>query len=223
MVLFWRACLALYLVAPPLLADGLGPHNNPHNKDFSGHWELDYQLSDHPSEKIQRLYIQARSEARRQAERAQNTGRFVDPQIFNLQPIIGLGRLTEKIAQATVLDVTQAEDHVVIRRNDDYALICDFTNLGWKQSPVGTEGCTWDEDQLVFQVALPEGLNVFHRLSIAADRSRLNVATTVTVDGVRYPFTLNRVYMPYEPGQGMYNCEFTIATQTTCTLRGSEN
>jgi hypothetical protein len=29
---------------------------NRHNVDFSGSWELDYQLSDHPSEKIRYLY-----------------------------------------------------------------------------------------------------------------------------------------------------------------------
>lgn len=193
---------------------------NPHDRDFSGHWELDYQLSDHPQEKIRSLYIQAKSQAERLYERAQNSGRYVDPQIFNYQSIIGLGRLTEKIARATVLDITQEGDHVVIRRNDDYALVCDFEDMGFKKSPVGVEGCAWQEDQLTFQVALPEGLNVLHRLSIAADRSRLNIATTVMVDGIRYPFTLNRVYMPYEPGEGLYDCEFTIAKQTTCTLRG---
>lgn len=193
---------------------------NPHDRDFSGHWELDYQLSDHPHEKIHSLYIQAKSQAERMYERAQNTGRYVDPQIFNYQSIIGMGRLAEKIAKATVLDITQEDDNVVIRRNDDYSLVCDFADMGFKQNAVGMEGCAWQEDQLTFQVALPEGLNVLHRLSIASDRSRLNVATTVMVDGIRYPFTLNRVYMPYEPGEGLYDCEFTIATQTTCTLRG---
>mgnify|MGYP003958008959 CR=1 FL=1 len=40
---------------------------NRHNVDFSGSWELDYQLSDHPSEKIRYLYIQARAQAERAA------------------------------------------------------------------------------------------------------------------------------------------------------------
>ena len=214
--------LPILLLLIPLAALSAESHLNPHDRDYSGHWELDYQLSDHPQEKIRSLYVQARSQAQRLAERAQNFGRYVDPQIFNYQSIIGLGRLTEKIAKATVLDITQGDDHVVIRRNDDYALVCDFTDLGFKQSAIGTEGCAWQEDQLTFQVALPEGLNVLHRLSIAADRSRLNIATTVIVDGIRYPFTLNRVYMPYEPGEGLYDCEYTIATQTTCTLRGQD-
>jgi hypothetical protein len=194
---------------------------NRHNVDFSGSWELDYQLSDHPSEKIRYLYVQARAQAERALERAQNSGRYVDPRIFNVESVVGLGRLAEKIAQATVLTITQENDHVVINRNDDFALICDFGDMGWKQSAIGTEGCAWDEDQLAFQIALPDGLSVYHQFSIAADRSRINVATTVKVSGISYPFTLNRVYMPFEPGEGMFECTYTIANQTSCTLSGS--
>ena len=194
---------------------------NRHNVDFSGSWELDYQLSDHPSEKIRYLYIQARAQAERAAERAKNSGRYVDPRIFNVQSVIGLGRLTEKIAQATVFTITQEADHIVINRNDDFALVCDFGEMGWKENAVGIEGCAWDEDQLAFQIALPDGLSVFHQFSIASDRSRINVATTVKVSGISYPFTLNRVYMPFEPGEGMFECTYTIANQTTCTLSGS--
>ena len=211
------------LLLPPLSVAAADEHRravNPHERDFSGHWELDYQLSDHPNEKIRSLYIQAKSRAERLAERAQHAGHYLDQRMFNYRSIIGLGRLAEKIAQATVLDIRQKADHIVIKRNDDYSLVCDFTDMGFKLNAVGTEGCAWQEDQLTFQVALPEGLHVLHRLSIAADRSRLNIATTVLVDGIHHPFTLNRVYMPYQPGEGMYNCAYTIATQTTCTLRG---
>jgi hypothetical protein len=92
--------------------------------------------------------------------------------------------------------------------------------MGWKENAIGIEGCTWDEDQLAFQIGLPDGLSVFHQFSIAADRSRINVATTVKVSGISYPFTLNRVYMPFEPGEGMFECTYTIANQTSCTLSG---
>jgi hypothetical protein len=214
-LLVWVFLLALI----PVWASAEGA--NRHNVDFSGSWELDYQLSDHPSEKIRYLYTQARAQAERAAERAQNSGRYVDPRMFNVQSVIGLGRLTEKIAQATVLTITQENDHVVISRNDDFSLICDFGDMGWKQNAIGTEGCAWDEDQLAFQIALPDGLSVYHQFSIAADRSRINVATTVKVSGVSYPFTLNKVYMPFEPGEGAFDCSYTIANQTSCTLSGS--
>lgn len=209
--------VALLAVLPVCFSAG-GP--NRHNVDFSGSWELDYQLSDHPSEKIRYLYIQARAQAERAAERAQSSGRYVDPRVFDVQSVIGLGRLTEKIAQATVLTITQKDDHILIKRNDDFALVCDFGEMGWKENTIGIEGCAWDEDQLAFQIALPDGLSVFHQFSIAADRSRINVATTVRVSGVSSPFTLNRVYMPFQPGEGLFECTYTIANQTSCTLSG---
>lgn len=215
------ALLFALLLISPLALKAQEARVNPHRIDFSGSWEMDYQLSDHAAEKTRQLYVQARSMAQRAAERAQNSGRMIDPQILNVQSIVGLGRLVETIAQATVLTVKQTANHIVVERNDDFALVCDFQALGIIASPVGREGCFWDEDQLIFQVALPEGLNVIHRLSLAADRSRINVATTVNISGIRYPFTLNRVYMPFEPGAGQFACEYTIANQTTCTLRGN--
>jgi len=217
---FRRLVIILLMLAPVLV---VAANANRHSIDFSGYWELDYQLSDHPGEKIRWLYTQARAEAERAMERARNSGRYVDPQVLNFKSIIGLGRLAEKIAQSTVLTVTQQGDHIVIKRNDDFSLVCDFNDMGWKQNAIGTEGCAWQEDQLVFQIALPEGLSVLYRLSLATDRSRLNVATTVQISGIRYPFTLNRVYMPFEPGEGQFSCEFTVASQTTCTLSGSPN
>ena len=210
--------LVLSIFSQPLRA----ADSNRHSIDFTGSWELDYQLSDHVNEKIRWLYVQAKSEAERQMERARNSRHYyMDPMMGNFQAIIGLGRLAEKIAQATVLTIEQVNDHIIINRNDDFALICDFRATEPTLSPIGEEVCGWDEDQLIFQIALPDGMQVFHRLSIATDGTRMNIATTVRIAGIYYPFTLNRVYMPFEPGEGMFNCEYTIASQTTCTLGGN--
>lgn len=190
--------------------------------DFTGHWELDYQLSDHTNEKIRWLYVQAKSDYERQIERSKASGvRTMDSSLGNFQSIIGLGRLAEIVAQATVLDITQDKNHIVIKRDEDFALICDFRSKEATRNTVGIEACGWRNDQLAFQIVLPDGLIVHHLLSLAADRSRMNIATTVAVSGTAYPFTLNRVYMPYEPGQGMFDCDYTIANQTTCSLGGS--
>ena len=226
---FYRR-LGLLLVASALNVSALAqvamaetPAINPFSVDFSGSWEMDYQTSDHASEKTRQLYVEARSAARRAAERARTSGRMIDPQIYNINSIVGLGRLAEVIAQATVLTISQSPNNIVIERNDDFALVCDFNNLGVREGAIGSEGCYWQGDQLFFRIALPDGLNILHRLSIAADRSRINVATTVKIDGIRYPFTLNRVYMPFEPGADQFQCEYTIADQTTCTLNGSDD
>ena len=195
---------------------------NRHDVDFSGNWELDYQLSDHPNEKIRQVYVETRSKIEAQLRRRYDGAVVVDPSTFNLQSIVGLGQLAERIGQATVLDIKQRDGHIFIERNDDFSLICNFADMQPKASVTGVEACSWDEDQLIFRIALPDGLNVEHKLSIAADRSRLNVATTVWIDSIAYPFTLNRVYMPYQPGEGLYHCEYTIARQTTCSLGGSQ-
>ena len=195
---------------------------NRHDIDFAGNWELDYQLSDHPNEKIRQVYLETRSRIEAQLRRQSNRAVVVDPSIFNLQSIVGLGQLAERIGQATVLEISQRDGHIVIQRNDDFSLICDFADMQPKASVIGAEACAWDEDQLIFRIALPDGLNVEHKLSIAADRGRLNIATTVWIDGIAYPFTLNRVYMPFQPGEGLYHCEYTIARLTTCSLGGSQ-
>lgn len=206
-----RAACCLLLILSSSVAEGA----NRYEVSFAGNWELDYQMSDHPSEKIRHVYTETRAALERELQRQ---SRYVDPQMLNLSSIVGLGRLAERIAQATVLNISQAADHIIVKRNDDFALTCDFDQMNEQQSVIGSEACHWEEDQLVFRIALPDGLRVQHRLSIARDRSRLNVATTVQLAGVRYPFTLNMVYMPYEEGESQYRCEFTIAKQTTCTL-----
>ena len=215
----YRLPCLLLLLLPMMLA---AIEVNRHNIDFSGNWELDYQLSDHPNEKIRQVYIETRSRIEAQLQRQGNQAVIVDQSSFNLHSIIGLGQLAERIGQATVLDISQRDSHIVIQRNDDFSLICDFDDMQRKASMIGAEACAWDEDQLIIRIALPDGLNVGHKLSIAADRSRLNIATTVWIEGVGYPFTLNRVYMPFEPGEGLYHCEYTIARQTTCSLGGSQ-
>ena len=204
---------AVFCPAPVFAAQA----NRP-DVDFSGNWELDYQRSDQINEKVRRLYAQAKSVAERAME---YSSQRIDSRAFHYSSIIDLGRLAEKIAQATVLNIDHENDHIFVKRNDDFALICDFSDMGKKAGNIGEEGCAWEEDQLAFHIILPDGLHVRHRLSIAADRSRLNVATTVRVAGVYYPFTLNRVYMPFEPGEGQFQCEFTLARLTSCTLRGA--
>lgn len=212
--------IILSLLCLSAWADDPGP--NRHDIDFSGHWELDYQRSDHPAEKTRHLYIQARSHAERQMERANNLGQRLDTGYLNVQSIVGLGRLTEKIAQATVLEITQDKEQIMITRNDDFALTCDFSRTGFQTGAIGSESCAWDEDQLIFRILLPDGLQIEHKLSIASDRSRINIETVVAIKGLPYPYILNRVYMPFEPGEGLYRCEFTVARQTTCSLKGTD-
>ena len=187
--------------------------------DFTGSWELDYQRSDRTNTKIRGQYLRAKSEAEREQERARQDRYYhVDSKTANYRAVIGLGRLAEKIAEATLLTISQTPDRVVINREEDFALICDFNAPQPTKTPFGKESCGWRKNQLSFLMILPDGLVVHHLFSIASSRRYLNVATTVRISGVGHPFTLNRVYLPFDPGEGLYDCKYTIAKHKTCTL-----
>ena len=187
--------------------------------DFTGAWELDYQQSEEPNAKIRWLYAQMKSKAERELQRARSDRNYhVDSRVSNPQTIIGLGRLAEKITAATVLNIKQYQDHIIIKRNDDFALICDFNWRELTESPLGKESCSWQKNRLSFLIVLPDGLIVRHLFSMGPSRRQLQVATTVEMSGGNYPFTLNRVYVPLDPSESLYDCKYTIANQTTCSL-----
>ncbi len=203
---------------------------SPHIVDFSGSWELDYELSEHPNDKLRYLYEVARSQILQQqaAQRDNLKAGRVPPgtvsasAINTLQGVIGLGQLAEKITRSNVLTIEQTSETIAVQRDGDFALTCDFISEIIANNPLGDESCGWQGDHLIFNVSLPEGLNVNHRLVLSGNGKRLNVATTVSSSRIRQPFTLNRVFMPFEPGQGLYDCEYTLAKKKTCRLGSSE-
>jgi len=75
----------------------------------------------------------------------------------------------------------------------------------------------------VFAARLPEGLTVINRYSLAKgsqtfENKRLMVSTTLRSDKLSQPFNLNRVYMLFPPGEGQYECAYTIGKKKTCRL-----
>ena len=126
----------------------------------------------------------------------------------------------EMISRAIVLEIKQDDDQIVVNRNDDFALVCDFTAQVRRDSRLGQETCGWLKDQLAFELSLPEGLYVSHLMTLSPNGSRLNLATTVRSRRSTQQFTLNRVYMPYEPLEELYDCQYTLARKKSCTLGG---
>ena len=202
----------------------------PHIVDFSGSWELDYKLTEDPRDKLRWLYEVARSQIQQQnAAMRDPSGRGRMPNdmnrraINNLEGIIGLGSLAEMMARSVVLTVKQSEDYIMVERQGDFSLTCDFIDGQRSGTNLGEEYCGFDsQGQLIFIVSLPEGLTVRNRLVLSQDGSRLNVATTVRSSNLSQEFTLNRVYMPFEAGKGLYECTYTLAKKKTCWLRPSE-
>ncbi len=203
---------------------------SPDPVDFSGSWELDYELSEDPNDKLRYLYEITRSQYMQQeavrrdiakSGRTSSSGVYAAG-INALQGVIGLGKLAEKITRSTVLTIDQSLEDVVVGRQGDFALTCEFLGERHTENALGHESCGWQGDQLIFNVALPEGLNVNHRLVLSDNGRRLNIATTVSSSEIRQLFTLNRVFMPYKPGKGAYECEYTLAKKKTCNLGTAE-
>jgi hypothetical protein len=204
------------------------PEPDPVN--LSGSWELDYELSENANDKLRFLYEVTRSQLHQQqaVQRDIAKGGRVpylpasSAVINSLQGVINLGRLTEMISRSSVLNIEQTEDDIVVAREGDFSLTCDYFADHKPASVLGKETCGWQGNQLVFEVTLPEGLKVNHRLVLSGNGKRLNLATTVSSSQINQLFTLNRVYMPFEPGKGLYECEYTLARKKTCRLGSSE-
>jgi len=190
--------------------------------NFTGSWEVDYKRSESIEDKLRYLYEITRSHYQREISRRDNNFGAIQAARAELQGLIDLGRLTQLITRPQVLTIEQSRDDIVIERQGNFALTCDFNQPEVTNSALGKEVCTWHKDQLVFQLALPGGLTVYHRLAMSPGGERINVATTVSSDNVAQRFSINRVYMPFKPGEGMYKCEFSLAKQKTCYLGDPE-
>ena len=96
--------------------------------DFSGHWELDYKLTEDPRDKLRWLYEVARAQVGQSSRRDKNNPGSVQTirAINDLNGIIRLGKLTESMTRSTVLGIRQSGDYIVVEREGDFALTCDF-------------------------------------------------------------------------------------------------
>lgn len=197
------------------------PAAAPTVPNLSGSWEVDYALSEDPNDKLRYLYEVTRSHLNQQLRRDDRPFSTIAA-MADLQGLIDLGRLADLIVRPGVLTIEQDGGGILVDREGDYTLTCDFLTRAITGNDLGRERCGWQGDDLVFEVALPDGLYVSHRFVLAENGSRLSVATTVAKDDVSQAFTVNRVFMPFEPGKGMYECEQTVARGKTCRLGTSE-
>ncbi len=190
--------------------------------DFSGYWELDLGKSDNIQARLDTLVRELVERARRQAEGRQDRGggMTIGGTGSNSAPsIIGLAKMADMITASQLLEVTQDENDILVKRENNFALTCEFYKGAsqTQESVFGTEICGWNSHQLRFRMFLPDGLSIQHVLSLGSAGDRLNIATTVYSDQVSYPFTLNRVYNRYEPDRGGIRCEMTLTRGKVCT------
>ncbi|WP_371294920.1 hypothetical protein [Haliea sp.] len=194
--------------------------------DFGGQWSLDYGMSDNLQASLNVLVRELQRQAERRAQAAGADPRIPSASLLvggtgsdSGSAIIGLAQMADLVSRSPLLDITQDQQGIRVRREDDFSLDCDF-HEGRPQAvetPLGRELCAWDGHQLVFVLSLPDGLGIRHRLTLGPDGQLLNIASTVSSDRVSQPFTLNRVYRRIEPGAQGFSCQQTLTRGTVCT------
>lgn len=191
--------------------------------DMSGNWEVDFKLTENAQEKLLYLYEIATSQIRQQANRRNDRNAIASRQVVqqsidDLGDLIKLGTLADSMNRSNVLRIEQGQDYVLIKREDDFALNCEL-GLNAPDLEAGQEWCGFDTNgKLIFVSRLPQGLDIVHEYLLSEDTERLSATTTVRTPALRNPYSITRIYMPFEQGSSLYNCEFTLQKKKTCWL-----
>jgi len=182
--------------------------------DFSGSWERDYSRSDDAQAVLNSML---RRITRPMPDPAYPGAGPYPAQDFS--KLVALAQLAELITRPDVLTISQNEYEISIARKDDFAMLCEFYDGHAKrtQSDYGTEICNWNGRQLESLLVLPDGLLISHRFTISDDGQNLHVATTVSSNATRTPFTLNRVYMKFDAPESDFNCVETLSMKRVCS------
>jgi len=198
--------------------------DNKEAVNFSGSWEMDYSQSDNTQEKLDSIVRDLNRQAERRAKgnmhQGPGGGIMINAAGANSgSSVLGLVRLADLITQSPLLEVTQNLHKIRVKREAEFDLTCEFYpgELREVETPFGTEICGWNGHQLVFKLLLPDGLSMQHVMTMGATGQKLNVATTVVSGQVSFPFTLNRVFNRFEPGDDGYRCEVTLTRGRVCT------
>jgi len=186
--------------------------------NLSGSWEVDYAMSEHPNDKLKYLYEVTRSYLQQQVSRRDQPPGIAKAAMADLQGVVDLGRLAELITRTSVLTIEQSDNQIVVSRDGNFSLVCDLREIKVTGNDLGREICGWNGNELIFHVSLPDGLSVNHRLILSDRADRLSMSTTVRSERISQPFSINRVFMPFEPVESEFDCEYTLEKKRTCRL-----
>jgi len=199
------------------------PLRTEDTQDFAGNWEKNYQLSDDFNARfslyvadIQRIFTNT------QGRPDINFGGIAGSGL-STEAINGLARFTEELTRTPVIDIVQDEERINIEREDDFTLSCDYKDRQYTQSTntFGADTCGWNQQRLVFQMALAGGLNISHQFSLSPDSTLLNITTSVSSDLVAVPIVISNFYQRYTPPAEDYNCVLTLTRNNVCSQRGT--
>jgi len=197
---------------PPAVTDDMRRVDGELPADFSGNWERDYARSDEVDDVLRRVWYELSRAQQDPAYPAPSTPR-------NLNSLLPLARLAEEITRPDVLTITQDETRILVEREDDFAITCEFHGgvAAPTDSDYGTELCGWDGEHLVSHLELPRGLEVTHRMTVSGDQESLRIVTTVASPTSRLPFTLRRFYRKFEYMPSGFRCIETLSKKRVCS------
>jgi hypothetical protein len=193
--------------------------------DFSGSWEMNYARSERAAGIMEALYTAQQREAQKHARRPY---RNREPAIAiggpgggSLASLVPLARFAEYITTSTIVEISQTDKDIQISRNQDFTLGCDFLQktIDREANPLGSEVCGWDGRDLVLRLALPDKLDVLHRLTISPDGNELRIATTVSSGGQSRSFTINKFFYRFDSPPENFQCQFTLTRGNVCSRR----
>ncbi|NNF16169.1 MAG: hypothetical protein HKN70_05445 [Gammaproteobacteria bacterium] len=205
---------------PPPMVEVAGKTHMP--VDFSGSWERDYSKGGDINEGLKKIYRQL-SRSAQYAGTIDGRYQPLNSSSVSMGAIIASARLADSISRSDLLEIVQGNSEIRVNREEDFTLTCEFDGSTFQQTKTafGTELCGWDGGQMVFNLALPDGLAVAHRLTISPDKQELHVATTVRAGATQTPFSVYRYYTRIEPLPSKYDCVQTLSRKRVCTIRGA--
>jgi hypothetical protein len=191
-------------------------------RDFSGHWEKNYQLSDDFNARFG-LYVADVQRLLTNQGRSDLGAPLVRGGGLSVDAINGLARFTEEITRTPLLEISQDAGLIAIEREDDFTLRCAYLDRVFASSTntFGGEVCGWNDDRLRFSMTIAGGLSITHQFSLSPDAQLLNVTTTVSSDTVAVPMVISNYYQRYEPPENAYNCILTLTRSRVCNQRGT--
>jgi hypothetical protein len=184
---------------------------------MNGHWELDYGSSDNLQAQF-RSSLRGLRQQQARAAQAERSGMAVGGSGSD-QALYDLAQMAELVTQAQLLEIEQDRTAIQVEREGTFTLSCDYGagSIRAQDYGVGRERCFWDGQQLVFEIRLPDGLDIVHRMSVSSDGQALAVVTSLYSSRVSGPFSLRRIYRRFEPGRSPYRCTETLSRGRVCT------
>lgn len=196
----------------------------PRPVDLSGSWEVDYARSDNIQQELNTLARQLRQEMERRARAAEKGYSVSGAPIASGRDLLALAEMADLITASELLDITQTDGSLRIKRDNSFALVCriDRPPPVVSENPFGQERCGWDAHQLYFDISLPDGLEIRHRITRAALGNALVVQSAVYSPTVREPFVINKVFTRYDPDKAGFRCTQTLSRGRVCTTEAPE-